>query len=152
MERSIAPRSGPKLFASVCSTTEVNFSAVALQFQELLLPILRNTCKCVSSRLALHNLRPIGGKITHLRSKTACKAVFATSRETFPANDAYEISLSIPDVIQKLPRIIVRDCPCSQSQAIKMSEIVGRSKSLQISSRSATARGRRSARNRTTTN
>ena len=91
-----------------------------------------------------HCLRPIGGKITHLHTKTACKAAFATSRETSQANDAYGVSLYINNVIKKIRRIIVRDCPCSQSLTIKMSEIVVRSQSWEISNRFALARGRRS--------
>ena len=38
-----------------------------------------------------------------LATRTACKAVFATSRETSQPNDAHEISLYINNVIQKNP-------------------------------------------------
>ena len=74
-----------------------------------------------------HAMQCLRHRVKHLKQTTRTKSSY-TSTTSF----------------KKIRRIIVRDCPCSQSLTINMSEIILRSQALKIPNRFAIARDRRS--------
>ena len=84
----------------------------------------------------------MNGAKAHLQSTTACKAVFATSCEKSEEKALVKFDVPSRTSAKKIRRIIVRDCQCSQSLTIKMSEILDRSLTLEISNRIAIARAK----------